>query len=197
MASSPGTGSGPPRSPTLVVIRGNSGSGKSTIAKQLQLLYGRGCALVEQDYLRRIVLRERDVDGGIAPALIEHTTRFALAHGYHVVLEGILVRHRYGAMLEQLAADHPGRSVFFYLDVSYAETIRRHAGRPQASQFTAEDMRGWYLERDVLGVPGEVVIPQSVGEHGVVSLIAATAGLDLAGRDEDWLPSANGIGGRG
>lgn len=28
--------------------------------------YGRGCALVEQDYLRRIVLGERDVEGGIA-----------------------------------------------------------------------------------------------------------------------------------
>jgi len=31
---------------------------------------------VEQDYLRRIVLRERDKPGGVAPALIGHTVRF-------------------------------------------------------------------------------------------------------------------------
>jgi hypothetical protein len=80
----------------LVVIRGNSGSGKSTVARRLRLGYGRGCALAEQDYLRRIVLRERDGPGGIAPALIEQTVRFALDHGYHAVLEGILLRDRYG-----------------------------------------------------------------------------------------------------
>jgi uridine kinase len=45
---------------TLVVIRGNSGSGKSTVTRELRHRYGRGCALVEQDYLRRMVLRERD-----------------------------------------------------------------------------------------------------------------------------------------
>jgi hypothetical protein len=71
----------------LVVIRGNSGSGKSSIARELRLRYGRGCALVEQDYLRRIVLRERDKPGGLAPSLIAHTVRFALDHDYHVILE--------------------------------------------------------------------------------------------------------------
>jgi predicted kinase len=65
-------------STVLIVIRGNSGSGKSSIARQLQRRHGRGCALIEQDYLRRIVLRERDKPGGIAPALIEQTVRFAL-----------------------------------------------------------------------------------------------------------------------
>jgi predicted kinase len=81
----------------LIIVRGNSGSGKSTVARAVRTGYGRGCALVEQDYLRRILLQERDVDGGVAPALIAHTVRFALDHGYHVVLEGILARSRYGA----------------------------------------------------------------------------------------------------
>lgn len=83
----------------LVCIRGNSGSGKSSIARELRHRHGRGCALVEQDYLRRIVLRERDKPGGVAPALIEQTVRFALDHGYHVVLEGILYTGRYRDML--------------------------------------------------------------------------------------------------
>ena len=71
--------------PKLVVIRGNSGSGKSSIAKEVRARYGRGCALVEQDYLRRIVLRERDSrydpDGRNAPDLIANTTLFALERG--------------------------------------------------------------------------------------------------------------------
>ena len=36
----------------LLVIRGNSGSGKSSVARQVRYRYGRGMAL-EQDYLRR------------------------------------------------------------------------------------------------------------------------------------------------
>jgi hypothetical protein len=30
--------------------------------------------------------------------------------------------------------------------------------RAQADQFTVDEMRGWWLERDLLGVPGEVLI---------------------------------------
>jgi len=40
----------------LILLRGNSGSGKSTIARAVRDRYSRGLALVEQDYLRRIVL---------------------------------------------------------------------------------------------------------------------------------------------
>lgn len=114
----------------LVVIRGNSGSGKSSIARQLRLRCGRGYALVEQDYLRRIVLRERDEPGGLAPALIEHTVRFALDHDYHVILEGILFSGRYGDMIAAVRRAHRGRTFVYYLDVSLAETLRRHATRP-------------------------------------------------------------------
>ncbi|MFF1875871.1 kinase, partial [Kitasatospora herbaricolor] len=35
----------------LIVLRGNSGSGKSTVARELRRMLGDGVALVEQDYL--------------------------------------------------------------------------------------------------------------------------------------------------
>jgi hypothetical protein len=41
------------RSTRLVVLRGNSGSGKSSAAAEVRARYGRGIALVGQDYLRR------------------------------------------------------------------------------------------------------------------------------------------------
>jgi predicted kinase len=151
----PGTPTGTPTGSAntiLIVLRGNSGSGKSSIARELQRRHGRGCALVEQDYLRRIMLREPDLPGGAAPGLIGHTVRAVLDHGYHAVLDGILRADLYAAMLAALAADHRGCATVVYLDVTLAETLRRHRTRPQADQFTADDMRGWYRSRVVLGI---------------------------------------------
>jgi predicted kinase len=156
----------------LIVLRGNSGSGKSTVARAVRERYGRGCALVEQDYLRRILLKELDVEGGIAPLLIAQTVRFALDHGYHVVLEGILARARYGAVLADLCRAHRGRTAVYYLDVSWEESLRRHATRPQAAEFGEAEMRKWYVPLDLLGVDGEQVITadsspaESIGRVG-------------------------------
>ena len=84
------------------------------------------------------MLGERDRPGGAAPALIGQTVRFALDHGYHVVLEGILHTGRYRGMLTDLRDGHRGRSLFVYLDVSLPETLRRHLTRPQVGEFTAD-----------------------------------------------------------
>ena len=46
------------------MLRGNSGSGKTTVAKGLQELFGRGTMVLSQDMIRREVLKERD---GIDP----------------------------------------------------------------------------------------------------------------------------------
>jgi hypothetical protein len=42
---------------------------------------------------------------------------------------------------------HRGGSHVFYLDVSLDESLRRHATRPQAADFTGAEMRSWYLPR--------------------------------------------------
>lgn len=157
---------------SLIVLRGNSGAGKSAIARLVRDAYGRGCALVEQDYLRRVVLRERDVPGGAAPGLVSLTARYALDAGYHVICEGIMSGSRYAPMLGELLADHRGRSTVFYLDVSFAESLRRHETRRHDVDVTAEDMRGWYRQHDVLGVPGEHVITEHSTLTETVELVA-------------------------
>jgi predicted kinase len=62
----------------LIVLRGNSGSGKSTVAKALREAYGRGIAWVSQDLIRRTILREKDQPGGINIGLIDRVTRYSL-----------------------------------------------------------------------------------------------------------------------
>ncbi|TDC61230.1 hypothetical protein E1258_12140 [Micromonospora sp. KC207] len=41
-----------------------------------------------------------------------------------------------------------GQSLCCYLDVSLPEMLRRHLTRPQTSESTAEQMSGWYADRD-------------------------------------------------
>ena len=126
----------------LIVVRGNSGSGKSSVARAVRDAYDhRGLALVSQDVIRRDILRELDKPEAVNIGLIDAISRYALDHGHHVILEGILAASRYSSMLQKLRRDHSGTSSFFYLDVSYEETLRRHSTRPQRHQFSAEDMR--------------------------------------------------------
>lgn len=166
-------------SPTIVVVRGNSGSGKTTTAREVRRRYGRGCALLEQDYLRRIVLREHDSSriDPVAPTFIVATARSALDLGYHVVLEGILHTDRYGTALNQLIDAHTGPTHVYYLDVSFDETVRRHHTRAEPIDVTVEQMRDWYAHKDLLNVPGEHIIGEVSTFEETVSLILHSSGL--------------------
>ena len=161
----------------LIVLRGNSGSGKSSVAMALREAHGRGLAWVSQDLIRRIILREKDRPGGVNVGLIDHVARYSLDHGYHAVLDGIFYADRYEQMLDGLRRDHLGQSCFYYLDVSWEETVRRHATRPQAADFGVDDMRDWYRPRDLLTAVREQVIPETSTLQETTSLILAQARL--------------------
>lgn len=166
-------------SPLLLVIRGNSGSGKTTTAREVRRRYGRGCALIEQDHARRVILREHGGGGDnrVAPGFIAAMVRAALDGGYHVILEGILHTGQYGNHLRPLLAEHPGPTACFYLDVTLDETVRRHLRREEPIPVDEETMRSWYTAQDMLAVPGEVMIPESMGFEDVVTTILHTSGL--------------------
>ncbi|MEU1350389.1 AAA family ATPase [Streptomyces sp. NPDC005795] len=142
----------------LVFLRGNSASGKSAIAAGVRERFGRGLALVAQDNLRRIVLREHDRPGGVNIGLIDTVARYSLDAGYHVVLEGILYADRYGQMLQELRADHRGRTHCYYLDVPLEETLARHATKPIAGEVGESQLREWYRPLDLLQGGIETVI---------------------------------------
>jgi hypothetical protein len=161
----------------LIVIRGNSASGKSAVAAELRRRYGHGLAIVGQDILRRQVLREHDVPGGANIDLIDLTARFALDRGFHVIVEGILYCDRYGQMLTALMADHVGRARAYYLDVPWAETLLRHASKPEAAEYGEAEMRGWYRERDLLPGGLERVIPAESSLDETVRRIMADTEL--------------------
>ncbi len=92
---------------------------------------GRGVALV-QDVIRRDLLRESDRPEGLNIELIKLNLQFALAHDYDdVILERILHSSRYGKMIRSLLGEHAGPSFVYYYDLSFGETLRRHAEAEQ------------------------------------------------------------------
>lgn len=146
----------------LVVIRGNSASGKSSVAQGLRDHYGRGVAIVAQDVIRRNVLREHDTKGGANIALLGRIARHALDAGFHVVLEGILYADRYSHMITSLVRDHRGVSACYYLDVPLEATFTRHASKADAAyleQVTDAHLASWYRRLDLLPGGLETVIP--------------------------------------
>lgn len=163
----------------LIIIRGNSGSGKSTLSTELRSrMVGKGMktALVEQDYLRRIVLSEKEVDNGDNITLIEQTVLFALSKGYSVILEGILVFSRYGPMLARLREECE-QSFVYYMDIPFEETLRRHRTKTNAHEFGEEEMRRWWQEQDLTQFPEEKIINSHSSLEQSVQKILSDIGL--------------------
>lgn len=161
----------------LVILRGNSGSGKSTVAQQLRRRLGRGVAWIEQDHIRRTLLREHDRVGMPNVGLIEAIARYSLNAGYHAILEGSLYTRHYADMLTRLASDHDGDTACYYFDLAFEETARRHATRSLSAEVTVDQMRCWYQEQDILGLSGEVIIGPDRDVDAIVRLIIDQVGF--------------------
>ncbi|MFB7395150.1 hypothetical protein [Streptomyces sp. NPDC056191] len=68
----------------LVFLRGNSGSGKSTVAGLVRERYGaRDMAVIGQDVVRRTVLKEKEsgCSGHVTVGMVDVMARYALAAG--------------------------------------------------------------------------------------------------------------------
>ncbi|MGN5237942.1 AAA family ATPase [Rhodococcus sp. SJ-3] len=157
--------------PPLVVIRGASGSGKSTVTKALRHRFGKAeCAVVAQDNVRRTILRERDEPGGLNIDLIEMIATECMKRGRLTIIEGILDPDRYGEMLERLARS-TDRSFFYVFDLSFEQTLARHATRPEAAEFSPADMGTWYRGLQLLPFVAETVFDVSWSADAVVGRI--------------------------
>lgn len=162
--------------PLLIVLRGNSASGKTTVASELQRNLGAGTANVGQDHFRRVVLREHDVANGDNIGLLANTIRYCAGIGYNVIVEGILVASHYRDMLCRVIGEHAGPTHIFYLQVSLDEALRRHQERPLAMKVPPEEFRRWYVPSDLLGVTGEVVLDATADIQVTVGAIMSALG---------------------
>lgn len=155
----------------LIIIRGNSGSGKSTIAKKLQDNMGDKTMLIPQDVVRREMLRTKDKEHNVSIQLIYDIAMYGKSIGYDVIVEGILVKRRYGDMLRKLIDDFGGEAHVYYFDISFEETLRRHKLKSVAQEFGESEMRQWWNEDDRLGLEGEKSVVDRMSESQILEMI--------------------------
>jgi len=155
--------------PKLIIIRGNSGSGKSTIAKELRKQMGENTMLVQQDVLRLGILNVKDRADNPAIELIANTVLYGKKIGYDVVLEGIFKKATYDKLINQLVKAFDGNVFAYYLDISFDETVRRHNTKPENNEFGIEKLREWWLENDMLGLENERIFNETESQDEMVN----------------------------
>lgn len=159
----------------LIVIRGNSGSGKSTIAGQLHSM-NEDSILIEQDYYIKYSSKDAALDLQRKQRIFRDVRQALGSYGL-VILEGVFDSRRYWQYFDELVCDHPDDNYFAYLDVSFEETLRRHELRDKRHEFGRQEMLGWYALHDHLGYECETVIGEDKRIDESVDLIAEIAQL--------------------
>ncbi|MFC3212482.1 kinase [Planomicrobium okeanokoites] len=158
----------------LIILRGNSGSGKTTIAKSLQDRFEDGTLLVSQDVVRRDMLSVRDRKGNLSLELIRQITEYGKGKCEFVILEGILTKERYGEMLMDLIRFYEGNADVYYFDLPLDKTIERHQSRELADAFGEESLRAWWRPKDYLGTAGETMLTEEMTEEDILDLICSS-----------------------
>lgn len=155
----------------LIILRGNSGSGKTTAAKSLQRKIGRNTLLISQDTVRREMLLVKDGPENPAVPLLAALVEYGWAHAPVTILEGILNAAWYAPVFQRAAALY-GEDIFaYYYHIPFEETLRRHQTRANRDEFGEEAMRGWWLEKDLIGRIPETILTKDDGLEQTVERI--------------------------
>lgn len=74
----------------LIILRGNSGSGKTSVSKALQKRFGRNTMVISQDMVRREMLWVKDGADTKALPLLINLLEYGRKNSEITILEGIL-----------------------------------------------------------------------------------------------------------
>lgn len=160
-----------PDTAALIVLRGNSGSGKTTVAKALQRRFGRGTLVISQDDVRRSMLWVHDEPGNAAIPLLTALVEYGRAHAGVTILEGILYADCYRDVFVR-ARELYGKAIFaYYFDLPFEETLARHQTKPSRGEFGEKEMRRWWRERDYSDVLEETPIGREMSQEEIVEAI--------------------------
>ena len=153
----------------LIILRGNSGSGKTTIAKEIQKNFGRNTMLISQDVIRRDMLRVKDGENTEAISLMKELLAYGREHSDIVILEGIMYADWYKPLFELAIQLYDTKVYAYYFDIPFEETLKRHQTKPNCNEFGEEAMRKWGREKDFSGVLMERIITSEKDIQGIVS----------------------------
>lgn len=158
--------------PKLITIRGNSASGKTSLAQLLQEKLSGKTLYLSQDMIRRQILNAKD--GKDSPTISLLIT--LLDYGYHqnvdtIILEGILKADWYQPVFEH-CVDLFNENIFsYYYDLEFDETVRRHLTRPKHHEFGKEALERWWIDKDYSPLLDEQTLTQEQSLEKVANMI--------------------------
>lgn len=155
----------------IIILRGNSGSGKSTVAKQLQKELGRGTLVISQDIIRREMLWVKDGKETKALSLLINLIKYGKENCKFVILEGILNATWYRQLFETILLEYGSNIYAYYYDLPFEETLRRHQTKPNCNEFGEEAMRRWWNEKNYIGIIPEKTITSELSIDDTVERI--------------------------
>lgn len=155
----------------LVIIRGNSGSGKTTVAKGLQKKLGHGKMLISQDVVRREMLYVKDGEKPKVEELLFQLAMYGKNNCDVVILEGILNSKWYNNLFERLLNEFENNIFAYYFDIPFEETLERHKQKPNAHEFGEAEMREWWHEKDLLQCIPETLLGQELEKDEIVNMM--------------------------
>ncbi|WP_430610247.1 AAA family ATPase [Enterococcus sp. DIV0876] len=147
---------------TLILLRGNSGSGKTTIAKALHAYFGADALLISQDVFRKEIFHIKDTPNNPAIELMLRTIQYGQSCVPIVIVEGIFSSDVYHDFLKDVFRLFAHKHLVYYFDIPFEITCQRHQTRPQNKQFSETDMRRWWRPNDWLQDKMAIVIDEKV-----------------------------------
>lgn len=155
----------------LVILRGNSGSGKSTVARNLQKKFGYGTMVISQDVVRREILNVKDgADTKAVPLLIE-LAKYGRKNCDVVILEGIMNASWYKDLFDKVQEEYGDGIHAYYFDIPFEETLIRHQQKSNCHEFGEMEMRSWWKEKDFLKNIPEKLLTKDMKLEEIVDMI--------------------------
>lgn len=160
--------------PKLIILRGPSASGKSTVAHMLKQKLEGQVVILDFDVYRGLFGRQGDYYPTAAKMILSDA-RIALDGGYEVIIDGFYRVDDYPNLLDEIIGSNNSQSYMFYFDTSLHETIRRHKTRKKSKQFGETELREWYYKPKPSGVhDNEYGIPEGFTADKAANFIMET-----------------------
>ena len=140
----------------IIILRGNSGSGKTSLAKRIRddikEKYNDNIVIISQDTIRRDILNVRDKDDSkLLNNIILNIIKLSTKSGKNVILEGIFNKKYYENMFMTINELFKKEDIIpYYFDLPFEETVNRHIWRKEKDEFCIEELKKWWLEKDYL-----------------------------------------------
>ena len=176
--------------PQIIILRGNSASGKSTVAKALQQKIGRGTFLVSQDYVRREMLFSQTGQHSQAVVLLKNLIEYGFHHCEITILDGILDAEAYESLFRRIKELFADNIFAYYFDIPFEETLNRHSQKPYANEVGEAKLREWWKADDFINIIEEKIITKDASISETVERIYKNINEQHNERSQQWTNDA-------